>query len=321
MNEYILRNYALDQNEKWHNLGLNSSITDSTYRFQWFHMHRSNIQTQKWLYENGFDELVVESLTDEDTRPRTSVFPDGILLNMRTVNVRKDEEAHDMLSMRMFIQKDRVISTSLTHLHILDDMVEILNSSYAPLNKSEFLAYMVELITDRIEVYIAEEKDAVYKLECDVIDQTTDVLKQNMISDIRRSVITFARYLSPQKDALMKILTLKEQIFEKNDRIVVTESVNNTRRFLEDMESINNRCHILKDDISARSQEKMNRNMYMLSVVAAVFLPLSFLTGLFGANLGGIPGSDNINGFKIFSIVLASVLVTQLLVLKFSKRF
>lgn len=320
MNDYILRNYALDFSDKWHNLGLNDSIADDQYRFKWFHMHRSNLQTQKWLYQNNFDELVVESLTDEDTRPRTTVFPDGILLNMRAVNTDKNGETHDMLSMRMFIQKDRIISTSLSNLHILDDIVEIINSSFAPLNKSEFLAYMIELITDRIEGYIAEEKDYIYKLECDVIDQSNQ-LKQDMISDIRRSVITFERYLSPQKDALVKMLALKESIFEKNDRIVVTESVNNTRRFLEDMASINNRCHILKDDMSARSQEKMNKNMYMLSVVAAVFLPLSFLTGLFGSNLGGIPGAENVNGFKIFSIILATILIIQLLVLRFSKRF
>jgi zinc transporter len=45
--------------------------------------------------------------------------------------------------------------------------------------------------------------------------------------------------------------------------------------------------------------------MYLLSIMAAVFLPLDFVTGLLGVNLGGIPGQDNPLGFLELTIGLA----------------
>lgn len=220
----------------------------------------------------------------------------------------------------MFIEKNRVISTSLKEIHILKDIIEVMKGTYPPSSRSEFLAYMVELITDRIEVYVAENRDGIFDMECSLIDDS-ELPRQATISEIRRSVITFSRYLTPQKDALVKLMNLKENLFTEDDRIVVTESINSTRRFLEDLESTNNRCHILKDDITAASTEKMNKNMYILSLVTAVFLPLSFLTGLLGINVGGIPGAENQNGFMNFIYVLCGVLVLQIILIKISRRF
>jgi zinc transporter len=50
---------------------------------------------------------------------------------------------------------------------------------------------------------------------------------------------------------------------------------------------------VLQDQLTDQRAEEMNRNMMVLSVVAAIFLPLGFLTGLFGINVGGMPGVDN----------------------------
>ena len=56
----------------------------------------------------------------------------------------------------------------------------------------------------------------------------------------------------------------------------------------------------------------MNSKMYILSIVAAIFLPLGFLTGLLGINVGGIPGADSKLGFAIFIILLGIVVIFQI---------
>ena len=65
----------------------------------------------------------------------------------------------------------------------------------------------------------------------------------------------------------------------------------------------------------------MNTRMYVLSVVAAIFLPLGFLTGLLGINVGGIPGTENPWAFLIFSLLIVGILVVQMLWLKYKKWF
>jgi zinc transporter len=63
-------------------------------------------------------------------------------------------------------------------------------------------------------------------------------------------------------------------------------------RYVEDLDAARERAAIIQDELTTRLAETMNRNMYMLSVIAAIFLPLSLLTGLLGINVGGIPGVE-----------------------------
>ena len=60
----------------------------------------------------------------------------------------------------------------------------------------------------------------------------------------------------------------------------------------------------------------MNKNMYVLSVISAIFLPLGFLTGLFGINIGGIPGVEDPNAFWVFSGILVVIVSLQIWIFK-----
>ena len=59
--------------------------------------------------------------------------------------------------------------------------------------------------------------------------------------------------------------------------------------------------------------------MYVLSVVAAIFLPLGFLTGLLGINVGGIPGAEYEASFAIFSTFLVVLVIIELIIFKKKK--
>jgi len=56
-------------------------------------------------------------------------------------------------------------------------------------------------------------------------------------------------------------------------------------------------------------------------VVAAIFLPLGFLTGLLGINVGGIPGADNTGAFFIFCGILTLIVLMQVVIFKRFKWF
>jgi zinc transporter len=63
----------------------------------------------------------------------------------------------------------------------------------------------------------------------------------------------------------------------------------------------------------------MNKRMYMLSLVATIFMPLGFLAGLLGVNLGGIPGASGRWGFSLFCLLILMVFAIQLIYLKNKK--
>ena len=67
------------------------------------------------------------------------------------------------------------------------------------------------------------------------------------------------------------------------------------------------RGSVTHDELSSRLSEQMNRNMYLLSMVAAIFLPLGLITGLLGINVGGIPGTESPWAFTLVCLLLVGL--------------
>ena len=83
-------------------------------------------------------------------------------------------------------------------------------------------------------------------------------------------------------------------------------------RYLEDIDLARERLVVMQEEFLAQQAQQQNSRMYVLSVVAAVFLPLTFVTGLLGMNVGGLPGLDNPDGF-IASVVVMIVAAAGLI--------
>ena len=69
-------------------------------------------------------------------------------------------------------------------------------------------------------------------------------------------------------------------------------------------------------NLNQQQAEKMNRNTYLFSVIAGVFLPAGFFTGLLGVNIAGMPGTDNPIAFTLFCVALAAIIAVEIAVLK-----
>ena len=91
---------------------------------------------------------------------------------------------------------------------------------------------------------------------------------------------------------------------------VIEESINDLTRLIEELDMAIERAQIVYEEIANLISEQVNKRMYIMSVVAAIFLPLGFLTGLLGINVGGVPGTENPNAFFIFVALLVGLFVS-----------
>ena len=82
---------------------------------------------------------------------------------------------------------------------------------------------------------------------------------------------------------------------------------------------VRERAIVVQEELLGRLSEKMERTMYVLSIVAAIFLSLGFLTGLLGINVGGIPGAEYAGSFLIFSLALVILVIFQIWFFKYKK--
>jgi zinc transporter len=93
-------------------------------------------------------------------------------------------------------------------------------------------------------------------------------------------------------------------------------------RYVEDLDSARERTAVAQEELIGRLSEQMDKRMYLLyllSLVAAIFLPLGFITGLLGINVGGIPSAEYHWGFALVTLMIVILVVMQVVIFRAKK--
>ncbi|MBF0281920.1 MAG: zinc transporter ZntB [Zetaproteobacteria bacterium] len=279
----------------------------------WVHIDYSNGEMQRWLQEEvGLDPLVVDALIMEDTRPRVTTIGTGMLIVLRGVNLNEGADPEDMVAIRLWIDAGRVISTSKRALRSVADIARTLDQGEGPHDTSTLLAHLLDRLIDRMANLVDAFEDELDVLEDRVLAHDVDAEVRLHLAELRRRVITTRRYLAPERDALERLTMEPHGWLMEGNRMHIREIANHLVRYVEALDTVRDRAMVTHEELQSRLSEQMNMRMYTLTIVAAVFLPLGFLTGLFGVNVGGIPMAENSWGFTIFVVGMLLLFGLQL---------
>jgi zinc transporter len=270
----------------------------------WIHLDADHESVLKWLTEkSGLSPLVTEALLEVGTRPRSVVNESGMLAIFRGVNCNPGADPEDMVAMRMFVTEQRVITMRRSRLMAVQDVHDELMATGRPTSVGEFFVAVVDRITERIGDVVADIEDRVAEIEDTIVSVETAELRPRL-AELRRESISLRRYIAPQRDMLTRLTHERIDWLSDADRVLLRETAERTARYVEDIDAARERALIAQEELNNRLSEQMNRAMYTLSIVAAIFLPLGLLTGLLGINVGGIPGTDNPWAFLIVTVFL-----------------
>ena len=278
--------------------------------FGWLHFDLNNSSTIDWLNQHSqIDPVIAEAMVAEETRPRCVISDKGILLILRGVNLNPGQSADDMISIRLWVEERRVISVRRRKLTSVQNLRDQIQRNQAPKSTPELVVDLTNHLTWHIGETIERYEEQLSDLEDKMLNESDDSIRQDL-QTIRRQLITLQRYLSPQKEAINRLMTekidwletsQKQQLREINDRLV---------RHLEDLAAMRERSVVVQQELSNHLAEKANTRVYLLSIITAIFLPLSFVTGLLGINVGGLPGMENPEAFwnVLWLLVISGVL-------------
>lgn len=277
----------------------------------WVHLDASAEQTRQWMTgEGNLPSIVPPALLAEETRPRASAVGDGALILLRGVNLNPGADPEDMVSIRLWVEARRVISTRLRRLLSVEDVVASLASQ--PLTGTgDLVVRLASRLVDRMSDVIDGMEERVADLEQALLGEPDQSLRSSL-TDLRREAITLRRYLAPQREALGRLQGEQLSWLTELDRLRLREVNDRLIRYVEDLDAVRERAAVAHEELISQLSNQINKRMYVLSVVAAVFLPLGFLTGLLGVNVGGIPGAESPFGFATFTLLLVVIVAVQL---------
>jgi len=286
----------------------------------WVHLDRTGEAAKSWVSrETGIDAATTETLLMAvANRPRVQRVGDGLLMVLRGVNLNPGDEPDDMVGLHMWIDEKRIISLRRRRLMAGTEIQEMLEAGRGPVSASDFLSEIVDLLLQPMVPLIDGLDDKVDRIQSDMLTKGGRVLRQQL-QITRQEAINFRRYLAPQRDAISRFQTEHVPWVTDLDRSYLREFADRTLRFVEDLDSIRERAGIAQDELNSRANDQMNRTMYLLTVVAALLLPPSLLTGLFGINVAGMPGGETPWAFAAIAILIPALAVVEFVVLRWLK--
>lgn len=295
----------------------NLSASDALY---WIQLPLAG--AKKYLHKLGLmSAWVCDVLCAKETRPRTIIHDNALIGIFRGINVNPGKEPEDMVSVRVWIKDNLIITVQNQFLLTTHEIETCLLNGAGPQSANEFLEIYLRTLIDKSSDSVSLLDDQLDQVEDDDLDDTGIIDKREQLSDMRRRIILMRRYLLPQRDAINRISSDKLTWLNESDLHRLREVTDACTRILEDLEALRERANVIHEEIFALAQEAMNKKMYLLTVVAVIFMPLGFITGLLGINVGGIPGATFKYGFLSVCGLLIFIFLVQLLLLKRKRWF
>ena len=301
--------------------GIVQSDEGSSRAYRWYHMNYSSDKDCEWLdHYPGLNNLFKEQLLKAETRPVFYHSDESILICLRGVNLNPDSNPEDMISIRVWINNNTVITSCNRASLSLQDIMRSLENSVGPKAPGEFLAMLVERLAIRIEDFFESFEEQLDKQE-DCIESADSRALGIELGNLRRQAATVRRYLTPQKDALDKLCRSESTLFQpqvledmKDDRDKIT-------RLLEDLELSRERSMALQEQLLAKIGYEQNNRLYVLAIISAIFLPLTFLSGMLGMNVAGLPGTEDSSAFWLVSGLCLVIAIGLLIWFKLKKWY
>ncbi len=285
-------------------------------RYRWWHFDLSDPALASWCAAN-LPPIPAGALLQPETRPRCDRFDEGLILNLRGINMNEGQPAEQMVSIRMWVADGVIVTVRLRRVFAIDEIRKLVEAQKAPSSPAAFVTALVARLTLRVQ----DEVMAITKLteffEADLDDETTPIPRELPLT--RRRVIRLRRYLEPQRAALVKLATTDLPLLPEPDRHALREQANRTTIAVEELEAQRERLSAVQDEHDLDVARKQASHGHKLSVAAGVFLPMGFLTGLFGVNIAGMPGLQHPWAFSILCLGILALTLMLLAMMRWLK--
>lgn len=261
---------------------------DTREGFVWTHLSSNNEQAQEWLSKvAGLEDYLVEALTASETRPRCDQFGEGALLNLRGGSEDRMTTSDPLASLRIWAVEGRVFSVTRRRGLTAVGMVEKCVEAGRIRDPGDLITEFAAAITTDLDPDVAQLGDLLDECETQLDADRVFELRRE-VTRVRSESIGYRRFLAPQRSALEKLSLLPVGWLGDDDRLHLTAAADRAARMAEELDSIRERAALMHESLTDLRAELIDQRSLIISIIAMIFLPLTFLTGLYGMNVRGL---------------------------------
>ena len=303
----------------WPELGDLSAHLDNG--FVWLHFNLIDVRACEWIARSGIlPPNAAQFLLGNDSRIRIDTMGEAIAGVLGDLHFDFDLDPEDLGLVRFYARPDLVISGRRHALKAVERLRQQVIGGARIKSPIALLARLLDHLAATFEGLVHDMTDQIDSLEDRILSGRTDI-ESAEIGRARRLMARLRRHLNAERHELADILTELPAWCSDDDAEDLEHARSRLDSFGQDLELLNERGRLLQEEISDRRSEATNRNLYVLSIVTAIFLPMTLITGLFGINVGGMPWIENHEGFLIVTLVTLATAMLAMLILRWRKLF
>jgi zinc transporter len=253
----------------------------------WVHLTSTAEHAQAWLTDEAkLPDYVVEPLTASESRPRCEAFDSGAFLNLRGRSTEPLDSSDMLASLRIWAVKGRVISVARKRLLAVDSVQrEVTTGSIR--DPGDLITAFATAITSDLDPVVADLGDDLD--DCEQQLDSSQIMKLRLnVTRVRGEAISYRRFLNPQRAALERLVALPGDWLGSDDRAHLAAAADRAARMAEELEAIRERSSLMHEALTDLRAEQLDKRSLIISIAALVFLPLTFITGLYGMNVEGL---------------------------------
>ncbi|MGZ8998453.1 MAG: CorA family divalent cation transporter [Allosphingosinicella sp.] len=273
--------------------------------FLWTHVEGAGAEGLPGVVSDDIPDVAANALVAAETRPRCERIEDGAIVNLRGLAAVELEDADRLVSLRMWVRRGKVDSLTRHPLAATEAVIKLMDRG-AILDPGDLVAAFAREISRQLDPQVADLGDSLDDCESSLEARNIYRLRAP-ITRIRSEAIAFRRFVAPDRDALVALAGFDFDWLDEDDRLHIREAADRFSRMAEELEAVRERAALLHEQLTDLRAEEIDQRSLLISVVAFIFLPLTFITGLLGMNVEGIPYAHS--HWSFWGVVIFCLLV------------
>lgn len=267
----------------------------------------------------NLDSLTLEDILSVRQRPKVEEYDEYVYLVLKMLRQNKVENNIDLEQLSIIVKDNTVITFQEREEDVFDSVRKRIMNPNLPIRTrgSDYLIYaLVDTIVDNYFIVLEMFDTHIDHLDKDLESDSPDLAKK--IFSLRGDLLHLRRYIYPIREVVNELTKTELKIFSNKTTKYLRDLYDHTITINENLDSLR---ELLTDQLSifhTNMNNKMNETMKVLTIIATIFIPLSFITGLYGMNFTHMPELEWKYGYYM---VWAIIVVLGLgMVMFFRKR-
>lgn len=292
---------AFDFKEKdtvtWINVNGLNNIADIEKIGQHYHLHA----------------LTLEDIVNTQHRPKMDEFDNYLFIVCKMLHLKDDQLIYEHMS--MVVGEGYVITFQEADGDVFDGLRERISHGKGRIRHlgADYLMYgILDAIVDNYLTVIEAFGDKIEDLENSIFGEETNNSTPNQIQELKREILKIRRSVTPLREVINRLEKTETSIIEVKTHNFIRDLYDHIVQVNENVELYREMIWSLMDMYMTIISNKMNEVMKVLTIIATIFIPLTFIAGIYGMNFDNIPELHYKYGYHILWGVMILIFIGML---------